>query len=70
MSNQDHDVNPGSDATAKNLAGTREEFNDEVTALLVKQAQPEKRSQKPGGQREGQPALEVDEESPAEPASS
>ncbi|MCC3266053.1 hypothetical protein [Arthrobacter gengyunqii] len=85
MSNQEQPINFGADATENNLAGTRDEFNDEVTAQLLdevkaeKQAkakdnneQSESRDAEEREEREEQPALEVDEESPAseaEPAS-
>lgn len=81
MSNQDQPVNFGADATENNLAGTRDEFNDAVTAQLLDEVKAEKQ-EKPqagtedsdGGQaeereeREEQPALEVDEDSPASEA--
>lgn len=64
MSNQDQSINPGADATTNNLAGTRDEFNDEVTARLVEEAKSAEREE----EREEQPALETDEDSPASDA--
>lgn len=64
MSNQDQGINPGADATTNNLAGTRDEFNDEVTARLVEEAKAADRKE----EREEQPALEADEDSPASDA--
>lgn len=64
MSNQDQSINPGADATTNNLAGTRDEFNDEVTARLVEEAKSKERQE----EREEQPALETDEDSPASDA--
>ncbi len=82
MSNQDQPINFGADATENNLAGTRDEFNDEVTAQLLDEAKAEKREKAAGdskdsgdngqaeerGEREEQPALEPDEDSPASEA--
>ena len=74
MSNQDRNVNPGADATTKNLAGTRDEFNDEVTARLVEEEKSEKaqsgeeKSGERREEREEQPALETDDDSPASDA--
>ena len=84
MSNQDQSVNPGADATTNNLAGTRDEFNDEVTARLVEEAKSEKaeseeatseeatseeaKPEERGEEREEQPALETDDDSPASDA--
>ncbi|MBO0897000.1 hypothetical protein [Arthrobacter sunyaminii] len=81
MSNQDQPINFGADATENNLAGTRDEFNDEVTAQLLdevkaeKQAKAEDNSEESPSreaeereEREEQPALEIDEESPASEA--
>lgn len=87
MSNQDQPINFGADATENNLAGTRDEFNDEVTAQLLEEAKAEER-EKPvedkeasagneasddanaedREEREEQPALELDEDSPASEA--
>ena len=70
MSTQDRNINPGADAMENNLAGTRDEFNDEVTARLVEEAKT-KNKDKDSGQgedREDQPALEVDKDSAASPA--
>lgn len=64
MSTQDPKVNPGADAMENNLAGSRDEFNDEVTARLVQQAAADQRDE----EREEQPALETDEDSPASEA--
>lgn len=64
MSDQDQSVNPGSDAMTNNLAGTRDEFNDEVTARLIEEAKSEEREE----EREEQPALKVDDDSPASDA--
>ncbi|WP_342023339.1 hypothetical protein AAE021_16280 [Arthrobacter citreus] len=64
MSNQDQSINPGADATTNNLAGTRDEFNDEVTARLINEAKSKEREE----EREEQPALETDEDSPASDA--
>ena len=64
MSNQDQSINPGADATTNNLAGTRDEFNDEVTARLIDEAKSKEREE----EREEQPALETDEDSPASDA--
>lgn len=64
MSNQDQSINPGADATTNNLAGTRDEFNDEVTARLIEEAKSEERDE----EREDQPALETDDDSPASDA--
>lgn len=63
MSEKDETTNPGADATEHNLAGTPDEFNDEVTARLVQDSKSERREQ-----REDQPALETDEDSPASEA--
>lgn len=63
MSAKDQSINPGADATEHNLAGTRDEFNDEVTARLVQESKSERREK-----REDQPALETDEDSPASEA--
>ncbi|MET4060428.1 hypothetical protein ABIB35_001976 [Arthrobacter sp. UYP6] len=68
MSNQDRNINPGADAMENNLAGTPDEFNDEVTARLVEEAKAEENGRDRSEEREEQPALEVDKESPASPA--
>ncbi|WP_104102379.1 hypothetical protein [Arthrobacter sp. 08Y14] len=81
MSNQDQPINFGADATENNLAGTRDEFNDEVTAQLLDEVKAEKQAKAKDNneeshsqeaeereEREEQPALEVDEESPASEA--
>ncbi|MFJ7749983.1 hypothetical protein ACIQXM_08515 [Arthrobacter sp. NPDC097144] len=68
MSTQDRNVNPGADAMENNLAGTRDEFNDEVTARLVEAAKPQEQDGDRHEEREEQPALEVDEETPASEA--
>ncbi|MCC9197281.1 hypothetical protein QNO08_16715 [Arthrobacter sp. zg-Y820] len=72
MSDQDQSINPGADATDNNLAGTRDEFNDEVTARLVQEAKTQEHEEEAGNdgeaEREDQPALEVDEDSPASEA--
>ena len=67
MSSQEQSVNPGSDAAENNLAGTRDEFNAEVTTRLVEEAASGKHTTE---ERADQPALEVDEDSPVSPASS
>ena len=85
MSTQDQPINFGADATENNLAGTRDEFNDEVTAHLLDEVKAENEAKSKDDneesgdgqaeereEREEQPALEVDEETPAseaEPAS-
>ncbi|WAP52047.1 hypothetical protein OL239_01600 [Arthrobacter sp. ATA002] len=73
MNDQDPSFNPGSDATTNNLAGTRDEFNDEVTARLTEEAKSEKRgeeakSEESREEREEQPALTEDDDSPASDA--
>lgn len=68
MSTQDRNVNPGADATENNLAGTADEFNDEVTARLVEAAKSQEQDGGRDEEREEQPALEVDEETPASEA--
>lgn len=68
MSTQDRNVNPGADAMENNLAGTRDEFNDEVTARLVEAAKSQEQDGDRQEEREEQPALEVDEETPASEA--
>ena len=68
MSNQDRTINPGADAVENNLAGTPDEFNNEVTERLVEEATAEENGGKRSEEREEQPALEVDKESPASPA--
>lgn len=72
MSDQDQSINPGADATDNNLAGTRDEFNDEVTARLVQETKAQEHEEEAGNdgeaEREDQPALEVDEDSPASEA--
>ena len=64
MNDQDQNVNPGSDAMTNNLAGTRDEFNDEVTARLIEETKSEERNE----EREEQPALKEDDDSPASEA--
>lgn len=68
MSTQDRNVNPGADAMENNLAGTPDEFNDEVTARLVEAAKSQEQDGGRDEEREEQPALEVDEETPASEA--
>lgn len=68
MSNQDQSVNPGADATENNLAGNRDDFNDEVTARLVEDAKVKEHDKEGEDEREDQPALEVDDDSPASEA--
>ena len=66
MSNQQPVSNPGAKAVDENLAGTRDEFNDEVTKAMVEDAH---KDSSPGdNERDSQEALEVDEETPATPA--
>ena len=66
MSNQEQVSNPGAKAVDENLAGNREEFNDEVTKAMLEDAQ-EKDSSPGDEERDSQAALEVDEETPATP---
>lgn len=68
MSTQDRNVNPGADAMENNLAGTPDEFNNEVTARLVEAAKSQEQDGGRDEEREEQPALEVDEETPASEA--
>ncbi|MCQ2002136.1 hypothetical protein [Arthrobacter zhaoxinii] len=68
MSNQEPVPNPGAKAVDENLAGTREEFNDEVTRVMIEDAQEDS---KPGDEeRDAQPALEEDESTQAKPDNS
>lgn len=64
MSTKDPNINPGADATENNLAGSRDDFNNEVTARLVQEAAADRRDE----EREEQAALETDEDSPASDA--
>ena len=65
MSREDPVPNEGAKAVEENLAGTRDEFNDEVTQAMVEDLQ---QDESPGdNDRDSQPALEVDEETPATP---
>ncbi|MDN3480733.1 hypothetical protein QMA10_02175 [Arthrobacter sp. APC 3897] len=81
MSNQEQPANFGADATENNLAGTPDEFNDAVTAQLLDEVKAEKQETPRGGtensgggqaqereERDDQPALEVDGDSPASEA--
>ncbi len=66
MSRQEPVPNAGAKAVDENLAGTRDEFNDEVTKAMLGDLQ---KDNSPGdSERDSQPALEVDEETPASPA--
>ncbi|MBP3042218.1 hypothetical protein KKR91_16465 [Arthrobacter jiangjiafuii] len=67
MATKDPNINPGADAMENNLAGTREEFNDEVTKQLVEEAT-SKQHDDERQEREEQPALETDKDSPASEA--
>ncbi|UWX97446.1 hypothetical protein N2K95_01765 [Arthrobacter zhaoxinii] len=68
MSNQEPVPNPGAKAVDENLAGTREEFNDEVTRVMIEDAQEDSKSG--DEERDSQPALEEDEETMAKPDNS
>ena len=69
MSTQEPASNPGAKAVDENLAGTREEFNDEVTRVMIEDTQAEDST--PGDEeRDSQAALEVEEETPAKPDNS
>lgn len=72
MSDRTQSGNPGADATENNLAGTRDEFDDEVTARLAQEAKSRASGQGSGNDDEedrgDQPALKVDEDSPASEA--
>ncbi|KAD3456040.1 hypothetical protein GD627_15155 [Arthrobacter yangruifuii] len=61
--------NPGAKAVDENLAGTAEEFNDEVTKAMIEGAQ-EKDSSPGDEERDAQPALEEDESTQAKPDNS
>ncbi|MCC3276321.1 hypothetical protein LJ753_10605 [Arthrobacter sp. zg-Y20] len=68
MSSSEQVPNPGARAVDENLAGTRDEFNDEVTKVLLEDAQEDK---SPGDEeRDSQPALEEDEQTVAKPDNS
>ena len=67
MATKDPNINPGADAMENNLAGNRDEFNDEVTRQLVEEAT-SKQHEEEREERQEQPALETDEDSPASEA--
>lgn len=67
MATKDPNINPGADAMDNNLAGNRDEFNDEVTRQLVEEAT-SKQHEGERQERQEQPALEADEDSPASDA--
>ena len=61
--------NPGAKAVDENLAGTAEQFNDEVTQAMIDDAR-EKDSSPGDEDRDAQPALEEDESTQAKPDNS
>ena len=80
MSNSDQAANPGARAVEENLAGTRDEFNDAVTSQMLRDAAKDSADAASGPdtgsgsddepsagdtERDSQPALETDEDSPA-----
>lgn len=76
MSSNEQAANPGAKAVEENLAGTRDEFNDAVTAQMLQEvaqdradseSESESESESSHGdtERDSQPALETDEDSPA-----
>ena len=74
MSTNEQAANPGAKAVEENLAGTRDEFNDAVTAQMLQDAakddsDPDSDSDSDSAAgdtgRNAQPALETDEDSPA-----
>ncbi|MCC3280376.1 MULTISPECIES: hypothetical protein [unclassified Arthrobacter] len=68
MSSSEQVPNPGARAVDENLAGTRDEFNDEVTKVLLEDAQEDKSPA--DEERDSQPALEEDEQTVAKPDNS
>ena len=65
MSREEPVPNAGAKAVDENLAGSRDEFNDEVTQAMIADLQ---QDDSPGdSERDSQAALEVDEETPATP---
>lgn len=74
MSSNEQAANPGAKAVEENLAGTRDEFNDAVTAQMLQDAAQERADSESDSEsesshgdteRDSQPALETDEDSPA-----
>ena len=68
MSSSEPVPNPGAQAVDENLAGTRDEFNDEVTKVLLEDVQADKSPA--DEERDSQPALEEDEQTVAKPDNS
>ncbi|MCC3295667.1 hypothetical protein MUK71_01775 [Arthrobacter zhangbolii] len=68
MNTEEPVSNPGAKAADENLAGTRDEFNDEVTKALIEES---REDSSPGDtERDSQSALEEDEDTLAKPDNS
>lgn len=74
MSSNEQAANPGAKAVEENLAGTRDEFNDAVTSQMLREAAKDRADSESDSEpdsshgdteRDSQPALETDEDSPA-----